>query len=554
MVVASDKGTITLPGGEVQAVWARIVVEDVSQENWDTMVDATASKDFLLDDGFGTPARVLASPEYTLQTGHTPFLTDPARRGARALRAAWKLRSPGTRMSRLPHSSSFLGCGSDTATSSRRNVAQPARPTDALGALHERSGLPALACLVLLAGCGSRTGLENGPFDGGRVTVGDGDDAGPGGDAGPGSDAGPALSPWPLYQRDRAHSGRSPFIGPAHPALQWAVHTDGSIDSPVIGADGTIYFCSGDAEDSAFNLHAVGADGVERWTFPIGSYPSLSPAVGGDGTVYVGSADNHLYAVAPDGTQRWDLELGDVVGTPTLGSDGTLYVGSLDKHVYAIGPGGTVVWSFTAEDGVYSSPAIGSDGALYFGAWANYSNPGGVPEHLYAVNPDGSSRWAFPAAGVLYSPALGGDGTIYVRAGGGTLDAVSPAGTSRWTAPVDIYSSAAPAVAADGTIYIGSGQGQLSALGADGHVKWVSSIDDVCSRCAPTIGGDGTIYLLAYDNNVYALDPDGNVKWTFQPSASSSHTGDASSVVLGADGTLYFGDDEGDLFAVNESP
>jgi outer membrane protein assembly factor BamB len=60
--------------------------------------------------------------------------------------------------------------------------------------------------------------------------------------------------------------------------------------SPAIGADGTIYFGSGD-----FNLYALtdgGQDAVaEKWAFEAGPIETSSPAIGADGTIYIGSND-----------------------------------------------------------------------------------------------------------------------------------------------------------------------------------------------------------------------------------------------------------------------
>jgi len=60
-------------------------------------------------------------------------------------------------------------------------------------------------------------------------------------------------------------------------------------------------------------------------------------------------------------------------------------------------------------DGIVTSPAIGSDGTIYVGT---YSNNG----QLYAVNPNGTLKWKtdFIGESIYASPAIGSDGTIYV--------------------------------------------------------------------------------------------------------------------------------------------
>src|SRR5215470_16613699 len=53
-----------------------------------------------------------------------------------------------------------------------------------------------------------------------------------------------ASTPWPMFQHDPQHTGRSPFLGPQVPHLQWAFATGDSFshrNGPVIGSDGTLY-------------------------------------------------------------------------------------------------------------------------------------------------------------------------------------------------------------------------------------------------------------------------------------------------------------------------
>lgn len=62
---------------------------------------------------------------------------------------------------------------------------------------------------------------------------------------------------------------------------------------------------------------------------------------------------------------------------------------------------------------------------------------------------------------------------------------------------------------------------------------------------SPTVGADGTIYFGSDDYNLYALNSDGSLKWTFP-------TGDEvqSSPVLDAEGTIYFGSSDNNLYAI----
>ena len=68
-----------------------------------------------------------------------------------------------------------------------------------------------------------------------------------------------------------------------------------------------------------------------------------------------------------------------------------------------------------------------------------------------------------------------------------------------------------------------------------------------CSS-SPAVGADGTIYVGSDDGNLYAVNPDGSQKWKwFETSFPYSVR---SSPAVGADGTIYVGSDVV-LYAVN---
>jgi len=63
---------------------------------------------------------------------------------------------------------------------------------------------------------------------------------------------------------------------------------------------------------------------------------------------------------------------------------------------------------------------------------------------------------------------------------------------------------------------------------------------------APVIGSDGTIYFGNFDKNLYALNPNGTQKWNYT-------TGNLvfSAPAIGDDGTIYFGSADKNLYALN---
>jgi len=73
--------------------------------------------------------------------------------------------------------------------------------------------------------------------------------------------------------------------------------------------------------------------------------------------------------------------------------------------------------------------------------------------------------------------------------------------------------------------------------------RYVTRDDGISS---PAIGSDGTIYFGSNDGNLYALNPDGTLKWNYT-------TGDTanSSPAIGSDGTIYIGSWNGNVYALN---
>jgi glucose dehydrogenase len=65
---------------------------------------------------------------------------------------------------------------------------------------------------------------------------------------------------------------------------------------------------------------------------------------------------------------------------------------------------------------------------------------------------------------------------------------------------------------------------------------------------SPALGADGTLYVGSQDNNIYAIDSTGRLKWKF-----STNDWVPSSPVLGADGTLYVGSHNNNIYAIDST-
>jgi outer membrane protein assembly factor BamB len=348
-----------------------------------------------------------------------------------------------------------------------------------------------------------------------------------------------ADTPWPMFQHDLMHTGRSPYIGTATATHKWSYATESQVwmSSPAIGDDGTIYIGSDD-----HYVYALNPDGTLKWRYATGDRVFSSPAIGADGTIYVGSMDDYIYALNPDGTLNWRYATGgNVWSSPAIGADGTIYVGSYDNYVYALNPDGTLNWRYATGNYIESSPANGADGTIYIGSDDHY---------VYALNPNGTLKWRYATGVEVWSsPAIGADGTIYVGSADDYIYALNPNGTLKWRYATGDQIGSSPAIGADGTIYIGSMDYYIYALNPDGTLKWRYATGDRVYVSSPAIGADGTIYIGSNDHYVYALNPNGTLKWRYATEEKVW-----SSPAIGADGTIYIGSMDYYVYAIGEAP
>jgi len=201
-----------------------------------------------------------------------------------------------------------------------------------------------------------------------------------------------------------------------------------------------------------------------------------------------------------------------------------------------------VKWKFQTGRGVHhssqSSPAIGGDGTIYVGSIDNY---------IYAINPDGSLKWKFQTGDEVYSsPTVGSDETIYVGSDDNYIYAINSDGNLKWKFQTldDVYSS--PAIASDGTIYVAS-YGYLYALNSDGSLKWEYSTNSTSSHSL-AVSNDGTIYLGTSSGYIYAVNPNGNLKWEYLTGYYIE-----SAPTIGKNGTIYIGCSNRILYAINSN-
>jgi outer membrane protein assembly factor BamB len=314
--------------------------------------------------------------------------------------------------------------------------------------------------------------------------------------------------------------------------------------SPAIGMDGTIYIGSWDTY-----LYAVNPDGTQKWKFQTGDRITSSAAIGTDSTIYFGSMDSCFYALNMNGTEKWKFKANGRIGsTPAIDTDNTIYFGSYDDFLYAVNPDGSLKWKYKANGlrgGIDSNPVIGFDGTIYVVVGASCS---GCKEQLFAISGKGDLKWIFTASGnIEASPAIAGDGTLYLGSAGSWFYAIKPDGSLKWAVESLYCSFNSAVIGEDGTVYVGTDSHYLYAFRSDGVLEWqYRTNDDIAS--APLVGSDGKIYFGSYDMNYYALNEDGTENWKFKTNGRN-----CSSSAISDKGILYFGSLDGNLYAVQTS-
>jgi len=314
---------------------------------------------------------------------------------------------------------------------------------------------------------------------------------------------------------------------------------------------------------------------------PRGSFfDDQSPAICSDGTLYVPGSSG-LYAVRPDGTQKWfyraqyqspafPIRLVLVDDNGNIWCDETAEVGRIVGGAMEVNPDGHEMPGAVSRERV-SQLGEAYDGTVYVamggpavpihrdgkgaelsahivGCFFSFAQDGttyAVLDHsLVTYARDRNVKWTvdFDAGG---EPALASDGTIYVG-GNGAFTAVSPDGTGKWSFPLKGHIIASPVIATDGTLYFGSDDGNLYALDPNGKMKWKFAAGGEI-HSTPALAKNGTVYLGGTDNNLYAIGSDGKLKWKF------ATAGQVFSPAIGDDGTIYFQNGEGKLYAIQDA-
>ncbi len=354
-------------------------------------------------------------------------------------------------------------------------------------------------------------------------------------------------------------------MGPAVNVNSFPLVSASLYASPVIGPSGLVYLGAMDPQGTLFCVNVT--SGTKVWTYatnPSGSQqpglrdiPSwLSPTLSPDGSVVYVAADQSgtgaVFALnALTGAPVWTRTFLYTAMAVPVAVAGYVYIATYnDGGVFALNPSdGSTKWSNTncASYIEHTSIAYGGDtGFVYVGTHET---------GIIALSAQGLGLgWAFPAGGFDYatSPAVGPDGTVFVGDNdyGGKLYALHQFnGTQKWafTGCSGGFTGSPSVAGTGGVVYVGCYDKNLYAVNAfSGSLLW-SFTTGSAIESAPVIGVDGTVYFGSDDGFFYALDSRGAPLWRFNLGGSV-----VSSAAMGADGTLYVGSSSGSLWTFQQ--
>lgn len=287
---------------------------------------------------------------------------------------------------------------------------------------------------------------------------------------------------------------------------------------------------------SMVNANLSSNPGTCRWAFPPGDSDSCttalstppkgafaaSPVISGDGTrIYIGSADGTLYGLDAEhgtpitsfsfsGNSASSITSAALVATRPVEGE-VVFVGASDGDLYGLTDSAVAQptnWPSVVGGIISGSPNIGADGTVYV------ASLNGV---VAGVCPNGIERFALPTIGGRYSPTEGPDGTLYFGGDDHLLRAVRADGTPQWSFSAAGAISTAPTFDTDtNSVYVADRSGQVFKVETNGRPDSSFAFGPVGPIVSSPALAEDHLYFGSDDGNLYAIDKcTGALAWQF---------------------------------------
>lgn len=254
-------------------------------------------------------------------------------------------------------------------------------------------------------------------------------------------------------------------------------------------------------------------------------------------TLYsISQSTKMLLAVnAITGDIKWQQSMNDATygAGIVVGADGKVYLGTEDKAgtIYAFTPNGTIRWSASLGAAIKASPAITSDGKVYVLC-------DGATLKCFKAD-DGNEIWSASLSGNAGGVAVDANGNVYAGTSSG-IWAYNSNGTRLWmSAEAHKVTERGGSLAIDsknGTIYAAlKGKSGIASVNMnDGSTRWTyaSEYND-CYH--PVVDDEGTVYFCEKNGALYAVNSNGSLKWKYDSNLGYTYSGFA----IGENGHAY---------------
>lgn len=231
--------------------------------------------------------------------------------------------------------------------------------------------------------------------------------------------------------------------------------------------------------------------------------------------IIIGSDDGYLYAFGASGLNqawKWQPDTNEHGwGTPAINGNKIYIVSDAEDTLYYLEDAGSAcnrLGAYKLPSGVSGAPVIDRSGYVLVAL------DNGM---LYKMEPNiQSPAWVCTLRynSALGSPIIGDDGVIYVADDSGYVYAINEDSTKKWEKLVD-PAGIAGMVLSPAFLFVATSGGKVVALQpTSGHEEWTRQHTTNEIIGSPLLAVNGSLYFMDDDDNLYAIDQaTGSLKW-----------------------------------------